>query len=183
LERCIKFCVNHVTSERSFVVFSHGTCVIVDEPSDQPIEDATEILKDCAEPAAHFITRKIEHGDYLVTYRRPAFNCLFAEEIERMRPDLEANYLGYLTPEERASMRKDFVMSLDAKLGLVARARLNQDASDRVVAKVIRALPAQALPDGEEPVEPFGPPEPDPVRPPLPGQALPRIAPPLLPGA
>jgi hypothetical protein len=83
-------------------------------------------------------------------------------------------------------MRKDFVMPLDAKLGLVARARLNQDASDRVVAKVIRALPAQALPDGEEPVEPvepFGPPEPDPFRPILPGQALPRIAPPLLPGA
>ena len=40
VNRCIGFCARHVTSDRSFVIFTNGTCVIVDEPSHTPIVDA-----------------------------------------------------------------------------------------------------------------------------------------------
>jgi len=180
LERCIEFCAQHVTNGRSFVVFSKGTCVIVDEPDSQPIVTAIHTLEDCSGPNARFIAREIEDGHHLVTYRRPVFHCLFSEEIESQRPAIESSYLRYLTPAEKKSMPPEFDPPFHAKLGLVARARLNQDAADPVVVKVIRPKPIES-PAG--PYEPFGPPElglphtfPDPGHQPL-------VVPPFLPGA
>ena len=77
---------------------------------------------------------------------------------------------------------------LDAKLGLVARARLNQDARDLTVARVIRAKqveePVASAPPAEPvaPLEPFvPPPPPEEIAPPVPVTSPPPIRPPLLP--
>lgn len=107
-ERAIEFCARHVTSERSFVVFSNGTCVIVDEPTSQPVIDAIHILSDCAKPDARFITREIENSHYLVTYRLAVFHCLFSEEISSHRKEIETSFLRFLTPTERSSMKANF---------------------------------------------------------------------------
>jgi hypothetical protein len=37
-QRRLDFCAQHVIVDRSFVVFAHGTCVIVNEPDDDPGE-------------------------------------------------------------------------------------------------------------------------------------------------
>ena len=149
LARCIDFCAQHVTTERSFVVFSNGTCVIVDEPSDQPVVDAIHTLEDCSGPNARFITRGIEDGHFLVTYRRAAFHCIFAEEISSQRDLIERTFLAFLTPGERRNMPPAFDPPFNAKLGLVARARLNRDAQELTVAKVIRARPTATPPPAE----------------------------------
>jgi hypothetical protein len=152
--RAIDFCVNHVTPERSFVVFSNATCVIVDEPCEQPIVDAIHTLEDCSGPNVRFITREIEDGHVLVTYRRAVFNCLFADEIEAQRPFLEANYLALLTSAEKQSMSEGFHPPFHAKLGLLARARLNRDAHHLTVARIIRAKPLDDSASRSRPVDP-----------------------------
>ena len=116
---------------------------------------------------------------------RAAFNCLFPDEIAALRPGVESNYLRYLTSTEQASMPAGFDPPFHAKLGLLARARLNHDARDLEVAKVIRAkppgdplLPAESSP----PAEPPGPLAPGLSATFPPGPPADRIVPPLLPG-
>lgn len=144
LNRLISFCASMVTSDRTFVVFANGTCVIVNEPSLDPVAEAVTILGECSSPNARFITKEIEHGNILVTYQKPAFHCLFEDEVAQTRPQIEQNFLHYLTAAERSQVEIDWEPPFHAKLGLVARHRLNEDATDLQVAKVIKARPVQA---------------------------------------
>ena len=81
---------------------------------------------------------------------------------------LEANYRDLLTPTEKESMPDGFSPPFHAKLGLLARARLNRDARDLSVAKIIRAKPLdEPPPAGSIGSPPANPAEPPPVIPPL----------------
>ena len=177
--RCIEFCARHVSTERSFVVFSNGTCVIVNEPTIQPIVDALHTLEECAVPNAHFITRQIEDGHHLVTYRQAVFHCLFSEEISTHRNSVERNFFQYLSPEEQKSMAAGFDPPFHAKLGLMARARLNLDGVQRTVSKLIRAKPLVEPPEQTAETSPtyelVGPPNPEDPAP------NPLVGPPFLP--
>jgi hypothetical protein len=146
LDRLIDFCSSMVTYDRSFVVFSNGTCVIVSEPSIDPIAEAVTILGECSNPNARFLTDEIEHGNVLVTYQKPAFHCLFEDEINQTRVDLNAGFTHYLTAVERSQMDENWEPPFHAKLGLVARQRLNEDAMSLRIAKVIKARPVDPLP-------------------------------------
>lgn len=141
LQPRIAFCAQHVTPERSFVVFENGTCVIVNEPSEDPISEAKETLKKTSSPEARFITRQIENGHLMVTYREPVFHCLFAPEIEDLTPLITGNFAQYLSSGEKNSMPADWTPPADAKLGLYSRKLLNLDAAQMSVAKVVRSRP------------------------------------------
>ncbi len=145
--RRIEFCRQHVTADRSFVVFRNGTCVIVNEPCEDPIQSAIELVKECSGPDARFITRQIEAESYMVTYRQPVFHCLFGDEVEQLGPVVESGYTSFLSPEERQSRPIDWEPPFDAKIGLLTRTFLNADARELKVAKVIRALPVPQLDD------------------------------------
>lgn len=187
VDQAVAFCAEHVTTERSFVVFSNGTCVVVDEPCEEPVLEAARILDRCASPEARFITREIENGSFLVSYREPVFNCLFSDEIETKRTLLEEDFPAFLTAAERKSMPAGFNPPFHAKLGLLARFRLNHDARERTVAKIIRAN-AVAGPERQiDPVipseAPKAPEEPALSESPLPVENPSEVFPPLLPGA
>ena len=145
VRRRVDFCSRHVTLDRSFVVFANGTCVIVNEPADDPIGTALEALNKCGGPEARFITREIEAESYMVTYSEPIFHCLFADEVAQLAPVVEANFSSFLTPAERLVQAEGWEPPFDAKLGLLTRSFLNADVRDRKVAKVIRALPIPGL--------------------------------------
>ena len=139
--RRVEFCSRHVTTDRSFVVFANGTCVIVNEPDDDPIGTALAALDKCGGTEARFITRKIEAESYMVTYTEPIFHCLFADEVAQLAPVVDANYRDFLAPAERLVQPDGWEPPFDAKLGLLARSFLNADVRGQEVAKVIRALP------------------------------------------
>lgn len=148
VQRRVDFCTRHVTVDRSFVVFANGTCVIVNEPNEDPIGSALETLNKCGGAEARFITRKIEAESYMVTYREPVFHCLFADEVAQLAPVVDANYTSFLAPAERHMQPSGWEPPFDAKLGLLARRFLDADTRGREVAKVIRAMPApQVAPD------------------------------------
>lgn len=142
VQRRVDFCSRHVTVDRSFVVFANGTCVIVNEPAEDPIGTALETLNKCGGGEARFITRKIEAESYMVTYREPVFHCLFADEVAQLAPVVDASYASFLAPAERLMQASDWEPPFDAKLGLLARSFLKADTQGREVAKVIRAMPA-----------------------------------------
>lgn len=144
LDRLIGYCRSLVTKQRSFVVFANGTCVVVNEPSNNPVSNALGVLKRCAAPDARFITTKVEHGNYLVTYSQPAFNCMFWDEVESAREEIEHGYGAFLTTMEKQQMPADWNPPFHAKLGVIARTRMNADANALRVAKVIRAAPETA---------------------------------------
>lgn len=137
----IAFCAQHVTPERSFVIFRNGTCVIVNEPSKDPIAEAKDILTKTSGSEARFITRKIEDGHLMVTYREPVFHCLFAPEIEDLSHSITQNFSKYLSLNEKKSMPASWTPPTEAKFGLYSRKLLNLDASDMTVAKVVRSRP------------------------------------------
>jgi hypothetical protein len=159
LDRRITFCAQHVTPERCFVVFQNGTCVIIEEPAPDPIAEAKEILSKTSGPEARFLTRRIEEGHLMVTYREPVFHCLFRDEITLLAPDLGDQFKSHLSPSERKSMPPGWNPPADAQLGLLTRTSLNKDASALQIAKVVRsrALPANdgaaSLPGRNAPAE------------------------------
>lgn len=148
VQRRIDFCSRHVTVDRSFVVFANGTCVIVNEPSTDPIEAALETLNKCGGEEARFITRKIESESYMVTYSEPVFHCLFPDEVAQLAPVVEASFSSFLAPAERLVQPDDWEPPFDAKLGLLARTFLNADVRVGEVAKVIRAMPVPGVDSG-----------------------------------
>ena len=151
VQRRVEFCSRHVTPERSFVVFANGTCVIVNEPADDPVGTAIEILNKCGDTEARFITRQIEADSYMVTYSEPAFHCLFADEIAQLAPVVDASYASFLAPAERLVQPDGWEPPFDAKLGLLARTFLHADTRDREIAKVIRAMPVPGvMPDASQ---------------------------------
>ena len=139
--RRIEFCAQHVTADRSFVVFQNGTCVIINEPDEDPVGTALGILAKCSAPDARFITRRIEADSYMITYNEPIFHCLFADEVAQLAPVVAETFPSFLTAAERQAQPAGWEPPFDAKLGLVARTFLNTDARDQEVAKVIRAMP------------------------------------------
>ena len=144
-QRRIDFCSQHVTSDRSFVVFANGTCVIVNEPTANPIQDAIDLIKKCSGPDARFITRRIEADSYMITYREPIFHCLFADEVEQLGPVVRLSYPNFLAESERRAQPAGWEPPFDAKLGLLTRTFLNADAREQQVAKVIRAMPISGI--------------------------------------
>lgn len=145
VQRRIEFCSRHVTVDRSFVVFTNGTCVIVNEPTEDPIGMARATLNKCGGPEARFITRRIESESYMVTYSEPVFHCLFPDEVAQLAPVVEASFSSFLAPAERLVQPDGWEPPFDAKLGLLARTFLNADARAGEVAKVIRARPIPSV--------------------------------------
>ncbi|WP_424312500.1 hypothetical protein [Haloferula sp.] len=138
-EELVAFCSDHVTENRSFVIFQNGTCVVVNEPSLDPISDARERLLACEDPEARFVPELTQDGDLMISFKEPVFHN-FTEE-QRAELELTLSHLtpALLTPKEKASAGDDWVPPSHAQFGLLARRRMLEDAADPKPVKVIRA--------------------------------------------
>ncbi|MGJ8632818.1 MAG: hypothetical protein ACSHX7_02780 [Luteolibacter sp.] len=45
LGKLVEFCAKHTTSERGFVIFRNGSCVLVRESADDPVVEAMQVLQ------------------------------------------------------------------------------------------------------------------------------------------
>ena len=88
---------------------------------------------------------------------------MFAKEIADHKDELPPIFLDLMTPAERSHLKEGHIPPLDAQLGLAARARLNKDAREPQVFKLIRAA-SSSSPDKDEKV---ASPEPE-----VPGQPI-----------
>lgn len=139
--RLVDFYSRHLTSQRSFVIFRNGSVVLIAEPCDDPLGKAREILDRCAEPDARFLTEQTGEGDLIVTFREAVLHWTPRAELEPLQKWASKNLGGLLSDAERASMRQDWMPPADARVGLVARKRMLEDARESKVLKVLRAKP------------------------------------------
>jgi hypothetical protein len=135
----VSFCSEHVTANRSFVIFRNGTCVVVNEPSVDPIGDAKQRLFACEDPEARFVPELTAEGNLMISFKEPVFHNFTAEERAQLEESLSQLTPALLTPKERVSAGDDWVPPIHARFGLLARRRMLEDAASPAAIKVIRA--------------------------------------------
>ncbi len=138
LEKIVRFCVSHTTASRGFVVFRNGTCVLVNEPSKDPVTEARSMLSNCAKSEARFLSETTAEGDLVVTFERSVFHWIPGSEIGSLEDWSLANLGALLTDHERDVASPDWVPPAKARLGLVSRKRLLDDARSGEVVKILR---------------------------------------------
>lgn len=138
-EDLIEFCTRHVTGSRSFVIFRRGTCVIVNEPSEDPMADARKILARSGVKHARFRAEPTSEGDLIVAFEDPVFHRFHMNEVAQLLPWLEKTAVTLMTPEETVSAGDGWTPPKNAQVGLLARRRLMEDAAEAIPVKIIRA--------------------------------------------
>jgi hypothetical protein len=138
-EDLVAFCSKHVTDKRSFVIFKRGTCVVINEPCEDPLAEGIRILSRCKDPSARFITEPTSDGDMIVTFKDPVFLRFSPKEMEKIQPWLLKSASTLLSPAESATTGDGWLPPENARIGLLARRRLLEDAAQAVPVKVIRA--------------------------------------------
>lgn len=133
------FYSRHVTSERGFVVFRNGSVVLFAEPCDDPLTKARDTLDRCAEPDARFVTERTGEGDVIVTFREAVLHWTPQREVDPLQKWAARNLGSLLSDAEQATVKADWMPPADARLGLVARRRMLDDAKESKVVKVIRS--------------------------------------------
>jgi hypothetical protein len=139
MEELVRFCSQHVTEKRTFVVFRRGTCVVVDEPCADPLAEARRKLASCAESEAPFVPEPTREGDLIVTFKEPVFHRFTRGELSALGPWLDQIAPALLTPAESVAAVDGWSPHQNAKVGLLARRRMLEDASQAVPMKIIRA--------------------------------------------
>lgn len=152
-EALAEFCSANVTERRSFVIFRGGTCVVVDEPCVDPVGDARARLEACNEADARFVPERTREGNLIVSFREPVFLNFSAGEIEQLGGGLETVAPLLLTPDERATAGPDWMPPTTARLGLLARRRMLEDAAKPVPVRIIRARERATAATEVEPTE------------------------------
>jgi hypothetical protein len=135
----VQFCSRHVTAKRSFVVFRRGTCVIINEPCQNPMKEARAILAKCDDANARFVSEPTNEGDLIVTFKEPVFHRFAPAEIAAMKPVLEKTASVLLSPTESVAAGADWLPPATARLGLLARRRMLEDAAQAVPIRIVRA--------------------------------------------
>lgn len=135
----VSFCSRHVTEKRSFVVFKRGTCVVINEPCKDPMKEARKILAQCTDAEAKFLTEVTNEGDMIVAFKDPVFHRFSKKELEKLSPALARTASILLTPAESVAAGDGWIPPSNARIGLLARRRMLEDAANAVPVKVIRA--------------------------------------------
>lgn len=135
----VSFCSRHVTGKRSFVVFKRGTCVVINEPCEDPMAEARKILAGCKNLNARFITEISSEGDLIVAFKDPVFHRFSQKDLEKIQPWLQQSAMALLTPDESVVVGDGWTPPENAQIGLLARRRMLEDASNTVPVKIIRA--------------------------------------------
>ena len=138
-QELVSFCSRHVTEKRSFVVFKRGTCVVINEPCEDPVAEANLILANCTDPDARFLTETSSEGDLIVAFKQPVFHRFSKSDMTKLQPWLQESARALLTPSESVAAGEGWSPPQDAGIGLLARRRMLEDAANAVPVKVIRA--------------------------------------------
>ena len=131
-------CTRLINKDRSIVVFSHGTCVMIEEPVNDRQATAKHILLIAADPESKFKSNRISNKDHIITFSPSVFTWITAKDIATHKNSLLSKWDQGLSEDERNNLfgRK---VPLSTQVGILARSKLLEDASSPKVVKVIIA--------------------------------------------
>jgi hypothetical protein len=140
IERTVASFAHYTDRSRTFVVFEHGTCVVVPESSTDPEGEAKRLLDAVYNFHPDFNPRQMDDGNFTVSYSQPAFSVVFADEVKANRQYIDLNHLDGVVREEvllDASGRQN-QFDDRGKIGLFGRARMFMDAQSPRIVRVWR---------------------------------------------
>ncbi len=131
-----------VNPNRTLVLFENGTVVIVAEPSEDPQNEAIEILKKNADPGSIFAVNKVGE-DYAIRFKGPVFTRLSGSSVTSESDQIRKNWQQYLSADERKKIEatKDDP-DHPTQVGLIARSFLLRDLENLNVSKILKARPS-----------------------------------------
>lgn len=112
-----QYYTNH---RKAFVVFKHGTCVVIPDLSPAPEHDAKAILRQLRSTMVDWTPHLMDDGNFTVSYAEPAYSIVFKEEADLhqlVSPEKETRYFG---------------------VGVFGRARLFLDLENPIIVQVWR---------------------------------------------
>jgi hypothetical protein len=127
---------------RDFVIFEHGTCVIVENGAtdEAAATAAIETLSQVFHYHPDMNPMPMKDGNVLIQYNHPAINVVLSHVAEANWPEIELKHLDGLTPDEvlitplGQNVFDDF-----GKKALLGRTFFFQDAQHPKVVRVERA--------------------------------------------
>jgi hypothetical protein len=101
-DRIIERFVYYTDGTKDFVVFTHGTCVIVDVglPDDQAISQANQVLHAIFHYHPDMNPTPMDDGNILVRYNHPAFNVVLDDIATANWQTVKANHQRALARDE-----------------------------------------------------------------------------------
>ena len=103
LEGVVERVTYYTNRECDFVVFRHGTCVILPEnqlPDDRAAEAAKEGLDKIYKFHPDMGSTVIDDGNMVILYNHPAINVVLASFADKHWEEIESNHQDALTPGE-----------------------------------------------------------------------------------
>lgn len=143
-------CARLITKNKSIVVFSNGTCVMIEEPVADRLETAKNILLIAADPESKFKANSLPNNDYVITFAPGVFTWVTAKNIATHKNSLLTNWDQGLSEQEHNDLygRK---VPLSTQIGVLARSKMLADASSPKVSKIIAAK--QSIPRSPHRIE------------------------------
>lgn len=140
IERIITTFARYTDRKQVFVVFEHGTCVVVPDASQEPEAEAKQLLERVYNFHPDFNPMQMDDGNYSVSYSQPAYSVVFADEVAGNREYIDANHLDGVVRDEVLLNAEGRPNTFDdrGKLGLFGRARMFMDAQASNVVRVWR---------------------------------------------
>jgi hypothetical protein len=100
LERTASRFAYYNQDRKAFVVFLHGTCVIVDSSAEDAEGKAKRTLDEVYKSHRDFRSLKMDDGHWLIEYLRPVYNIIFEDEARTHWGYIEQNYRRGIYPDE-----------------------------------------------------------------------------------
>ena len=143
LEGVVKRVTYYTNRERDFVVFRHGTCVILPEnqlPDDRASEAAKEVLDKVYKFHPDMYPRAMDDGNMVIHYNHPAINVVLASFADEHWEEIESNHQDALVPSEvlLTSLGPN-TFDDPGKKALFGRCYMFMDAQSPEVVRVVRA--------------------------------------------
>ena len=138
LQKTIETFAYYSDKKKTFAIFENGTCVVIPDGATNPEKQAKEILDKIYNYHPDFNPRKMDDGNFMVSYSQTAYSIVFKDEFEKNRDYIEQNHLDGIVRAEVLLNAKHEPNKFDdlGKIGLFARARMFLDAQNPVVVKI-----------------------------------------------
>jgi hypothetical protein len=129
IQRIAETFAYYFDQKKSFVLFRHGTCVVVPADVANVEPQAIEILTEVINNHVDMNPRKMDDGHWTVSYSRPVYSLVFADEVDADWQYIDRNHLNGLCEDEvLIGALGSNVFDHAGKIGLFGRARLFMDA-------------------------------------------------------
>jgi hypothetical protein len=142
IRRTVQTFAYYTDRKRSFVVFEHGTCVLLPEEASNADGAAKDILDRVYKYHPDFNPQSMDDGNFMISYSQPAFSVVFKDEFENNREYIEQHHKDGLVRAEVLLNAKGEPNRFDdrGKIGLFGRARMFLDAQNPQVVQVWRPI-------------------------------------------